>query len=119
LLIVLGAVVGVAGVFVHGMSARVAGIPLPFGLVVALAGSAGLFVIGGLAVGERSGVLLPVLAWALTTLLFFVGRPEGDVVLDGTASGVAYLFLGTIVAAMAVGFPWNYLPGPDGRSSGR
>lgn len=77
LLVLLGVAVATAGVFVHDLTIRLGGISLPLGTVVALAGCAGLFVIGGLAMRERNGALLPVVAWGLTTLIFGQRRPRG------------------------------------------
>jgi Family of unknown function (DUF6113) len=109
-LVLLGAAAGIAGVFVHGWSVRLGGAALPVGALAALAGCAGLFVGSGLLMHGRSGVLVPVVAWALVTSLFtFWPRPEGDVVMPNDVVTYGYLFAGWIIAAMVIGFPWSYL----------
>ncbi|NUP19639.1 MAG: hypothetical protein HOZ81_26885 [Streptomyces sp.] len=83
-LFVLGAVVGVAGALVQPAW-------FPGGLLLALAGEAGLCLGGARATGSRAGAVAPAGGWMIAVILLTASRPEGDFVFGtGTAS---YLFL--------------------------
>jgi hypothetical protein len=83
-LFVLGAVVGAAGALVQSGW-------FPGGLLLALAGEAGLCLGGARAVGSRGGALAPAGGWMLAVILLTTSRPEGDFVF-GAGTG-SYLFL--------------------------
>jgi Family of unknown function (DUF6113) len=102
LLFWLGAAVGAAGAFLQAVSLDAGPFPVPVGLVLALAGCAGLFAGGATAMRTRLGALVPALGWLVVVLLMTSKRPEGDVVLAQAASAYAYLFGGTLLAAAIV-----------------
>lgn len=83
-LFVLGAVVGGAGSLVQ------AGL-FPGGLLLALAGEAGLLRGGALLVRTRAGAVAPAVGWMIAVVLLTTTRPEGDFVF--AAGGSTYLFL--------------------------
>jgi hypothetical protein len=83
-LFVLGAVTGLAGALVQPGW-------FPGGLLLALAGAAGLFLGGARALGSRAGAAAPAAGWMITVILLTTSRPEGDF-LFGAGSG-SYLFL--------------------------
>ncbi|MFF7972017.1 DUF6113 family protein [Streptomyces sp. NPDC007905] len=83
-LFVLGAIVGLAGTLVQAAG-------FPGGLLLALAGAAGLFLGGAYALGSRSGAVAPVAGWIIAVVLLTAGRPEGDFLFG--AGGGSYLFL--------------------------
>ncbi|MFD8391582.1 DUF6113 family protein [Streptomyces sp. NPDC059680] len=83
-LFLLGAVVGLAGALVQAAW-------FPGGLLLALAGAAGLFLGGAYATGGRGGAVAPVVGWVVTVILLSTARPEGDF-LFGAGLG-SYLFL--------------------------
>ncbi|MGW1162768.1 DUF6113 family protein [Streptomyces sp. NPDC002513] len=83
-LLVLGAATGVAGALVQG------GL-FPGGLLLALAGAAGLFLGGARATGARAGAIAPAAGWMIAVVLLTTSRPEGDFVF-GAGVG-SYLFL--------------------------
>ncbi|MFJ3303117.1 DUF6113 family protein [Streptomyces sp. NPDC086549] len=83
-LFVLGAVVGVAGSLVQAGW-------FPGGLLLALAGAAGLFLGGARATGTRAGAVAPAAGWFVIVIFLTVGRPEGDFLFG--AGGGSYLFL--------------------------
>jgi len=104
-LFVLGAVVGVAGALVQSGW-------FPGGLLLALAGEAGLCLGGARAAGSRGGAVAPAAGWILAVILLTASRPEGDFVF--AAGGGSYLFLlgGMAVAVICA----TLAPGrqPDG-----
>lgn len=45
----------------------------------------------------------PALGWLFTTMSFASLRPEGDLIVTGEATGLAFLLLGTVSAAVGIG----------------
>ncbi|CAL9460733.1 hypothetical protein SUDANB105_02622 [Streptomyces sp. enrichment culture] len=83
-LFLLGVVVGGAGALVQGGW-------FPAGLLLGLAGAAGLFLGGARATGGRAGAVSPAAGWLVAVVLLTASRPEGDFVF---AAGIgSYLFL--------------------------
>ncbi|MGI5357198.1 DUF6113 family protein [Streptomyces sp. CA-252508] len=97
-LVVLGAVVGVAGALVHGAF-------FPGGLLLALAACAGLFYGGLRATGTQTGVMAPGAGWLLAVVLLSLGRPEGDQVFWGGLAELVYVIGGMVVAVMCATIP--------------
>ncbi|MFE9446972.1 DUF6113 family protein [Streptomyces sp. NPDC006739] len=83
-LFVLGAVVGAAGALVQAGW-------FPGGLLLGLAGAAGLFLGGARATGGRAGAVAGAAGWIVTVILLTASRPEGDFLFG--AGGGSYLFL--------------------------
>ena len=108
-LLVLGALVGVAGSLVQSGW-------FPGGLLLALLGAAGAFLGGARVTGTRGGAVAPAAGWLVTVILLTSTRPEGDF-LFGAGTG-SYLFLlgGMVVAVMCatLGLP-RQPPGPAAR----
>jgi hypothetical protein len=92
-LFVLGAVVGVAGALVQ------AGL-FPGGLLLALAGAAGLFLGGARATGGRGGSVAPAVGWMIAVVLLTASRPEGDFLFAAGAGSYLFLLGGMAVAVM-------------------
>ncbi|MGW2045407.1 DUF6113 family protein [Streptomyces sp. NPDC001858] len=83
-LLLLGAVTGLAGALVQAGW-------FPGGLLLALAGAAGLFIGGARALDTRAGAVAPAGGWMIAVILSTAGRPEGDFLFG--AGGGSYLFL--------------------------
>ncbi|MDX3384841.1 MULTISPECIES: DUF6113 family protein [Streptomyces] len=83
-LLLLGAATGAAGSLVQAGW-------FPGGLLLALAGAAGLFLGGARATGTRAGAVAPAAGWMIAVVLLTAGRPEGDFLF--AAGGGSYLFL--------------------------
>ncbi|MFB7419072.1 DUF6113 family protein [Streptomyces sp. NPDC056121] len=108
-LLVLGALVGLAGSLVQG------GL-FPGGLLLALLGAAGAFLGGARVTGTRGGAVTPAVGWAVAVILLTASRPEGDF-LFGAGTG-SYLFLlgGMAVAVMCATLGLSQQPpGPAAR----
>ncbi|GAA2462265.1 DUF6113 family protein [Streptomyces glaucus] len=103
-LFVLGAAAGVAGALVQPAW-------FPGGLLLALAGEAGLCLGAARAVGGRAGAVAPAAGWMLAVVLLTTSRPEGDFVF--AAGGGSYLFLlgGIVVAVMCATLAPGRQPG--------
>ncbi|ONI55464.1 MULTISPECIES: DUF6113 family protein [unclassified Streptomyces] len=92
-LAVLGALVALAGTLIQAAW-------FPGGLIIALAGSAGLFYGGRILTGTQIGALAPAVGWFITVFLLLSGRPEGDYVFGDELGLVLFMLGGTAVAVM-------------------
>lgn len=108
-LLVLGAVVGVAGALAQGGW-------FPGGLVLALLATAGVFGGGLLATGTQLGVGAPAAGWLIAVILLSMGRPEGDGTFAAGIGPLVYLLGGMVVAVICA--TMLRLPQP-GAKSGR
>ena len=94
---------------------RVGGVPVPLGLLLALA-TVPLCRAGGRVLGHRGGAVGPALVWLGTASALSSQRREGDLVVIGGALGLGFLLLGALGAAFSVGV-WRPAPsagsGPD------
>lgn len=109
LVLLLTVLLAVWGAFLVPL--RVLGVPVPLGLVLALA-TVPLGVAGGRALGSRLGAVAPGVLWLLVAITLAGRRPEGDLVVTGGALGLLFLLLGTLGAAVAAGI-WR----PDRRAA--
>ncbi|MFJ2113328.1 MULTISPECIES: DUF6113 family protein [unclassified Streptomyces] len=108
-LMVLGALVGVAGSLVQGGW-------FPGGLLLALLATAGVFYGGLYATGTQLGVGAPATGWLGAAILLSTGRPEGDAAFSAGIGPLVYLLGGMLVAVMCA--TMSRLPQP-GAQSGR
>ncbi|MER6111565.1 DUF6113 family protein [Streptomyces hirsutus] len=92
-LLLLGAVVGVAGALVQPAW-------FPGGLLLALAAEAGLCLGGSLALRSRAGAASAGGGWVIVVLLLTVSRPEGDFLFAAGAGSYLFLLGGIAVAVM-------------------
>ncbi|MEV1049094.1 DUF6113 family protein [Streptomyces sp. NPDC049916] len=92
-LAVLGVLVALAGALVQAAW-------FPGGLLIALAGSAGLFYGGRVLTGTQIGALAPAVGWFATVFLLLGGRPEGDYVFGDELGLLLFMLGGTAVAVM-------------------
>ncbi len=88
-----GAAAGLLGSFVHALEPG----GLPWGLLVAAALSAAVFLTSGLALG-RPGAVAAAAGWVGLVLLLATQRPEGDLVVTGSTTGYLWLLGGTVLA---------------------
>lgn len=72
----------------------------PGGLLLALAGAAGLFLGGARALGSRAGAVAPAAGWMVAVILLTASRPEGDFLFAAGAGSYLFLLGGMAVAVM-------------------
>ncbi|CAL9572528.1 hypothetical protein SUDANB176_04869 [Streptomyces sp. enrichment culture] len=104
-LFLLGAVVGAAGALVQPAW-------FPGGLLLALAGEAGLCLGAARALRSRAGAAAAAVGWALAVVLLTASRPEGDFLFAAGAGSYLFLLGGIAVAVICA----TLAPGrqPDG-----
>ncbi|MGQ5224230.1 DUF6113 family protein [Streptomyces sp. MN3] len=104
-LLVLGALVGVAGALVQPAW-------FPGGLLLALAGEAGAVLGAARLMRSRSGGIAVAAGWMITVVLLTVSRPEGDFLFAAGSGSYLFLLGGIAVAVICATFG----PGrqPDG-----
>jgi hypothetical protein len=105
------AVVAVAAwlalVEVFWLPLRVGGVLVPVSVPAAVAGN--LLLVGAALrlTGSRLVAVLPAVAWVVVVVAAMMRRPEGDLVITGRGTlgviGLAFLLLGVVAAAVAVG----------------
>ncbi len=94
--------VGLAIVEAFLVPLRIGTVPLPMSVLLAVAGNAGLTKLAVRQTGSIVwGVLQPIL-WLLVIVVLSLPRPEGDVIVPGTAMGLAFLFVGAVAGAYGV-----------------
>jgi hypothetical protein len=104
---VFGAVVAVAGALVQDGW-------FPGGLLLALAGCAGLFYGGAKLTGTRVGAVVPAGVWLVTVMFLSSTRPEGDFLFANTISPYAYLLGGSMAGVISATLSGPGLLGPPG-----
>ncbi|MEU6663313.1 DUF6113 family protein [Streptomyces sp. NPDC046821] len=108
-LLVLGALVGVAGSLVQAGW-------FPGGLLLALLGAAGVFLGGGRLTGTKGGAAAAAAGWVVTVILLTTTRPEGDFVFGAGTGSYVFLLGGMTLAVICAtfGLP-RQPPGPGAR----
>lgn len=111
-LFALGAVVGLAGALVQPAW-------FPGGLLLALAGEAGLCLGAARALGSRAGAVAPAGGWMITVILLTASRPEGDFVFGTGAASYLFLLGGMAVAVICATLAPVRQPDGDGVRLGK
>ncbi|MBY8341368.1 DUF6113 family protein [Streptomyces spinosirectus] len=111
-LFVLGLVVGAAGALLQGAW-------FPGGLLLALAGEAGLCLGGGRATGGRGGAIAPAAGWIIAVILLTATRPEGDFLFGAGAGSYLFLLGGMAVAVICATLGQGRQPGGRGVRLGK
>ncbi|MGW4756539.1 DUF6113 family protein [Streptomyces chartreusis] len=105
-LFLLGGVVGVAGALVQPAW-------FPGGLLLAIAGEAGLLLGAGRAMGSRAGAVAPAGGWMISVILLTASRPEGDFLFGTGVSSYLFLLGGMAIAVICATLAPVRQPGGD------
>jgi Family of unknown function (DUF6113) len=100
LVVALSLLTAVWGAFLVPL--RVGGVPVPLSVVVAAGANVALGVAGGRLYG-RLGAAVPGVLWFVVVATMANSRPEGDLVVVQTTTGLLFLLIGSICAAVPVG----------------
>jgi hypothetical protein len=113
LVLLLSFELAVWGGFLVG--ARPFGVAFPVAAVVAGVGNLGLGAAGGRIAQRTVGAVLPELVWLAVALALATMRPEGDTVVPATLRGYAFLAVGAIAGAVAIGLAMGRGATPQGQ----
>jgi hypothetical protein len=97
-LAILGVALGVLGSFEFSWTAGDVPLAALGWTVVNLAAFRG----AGWAMRGKLGAAVPAVLWLIVVLVLSSRRPEGDLVVTGTAAGYVFIFGGALAAAIAV-----------------
>ncbi|MFJ3797124.1 DUF6113 family protein [Streptomyces sp. NPDC090088] len=111
-LTVLGAVVGFAGALVQAGW-------FPGGLLLALAGAAGLFLGGSRVTGSRGGAVAPAAGWVVAVIFLTASRPEGDFLFGAGAGSYLFLLGGMALAVICATIGLGRQPDADDARLGK
>jgi hypothetical protein len=109
-LLVLGVGTGAVSVAVHAAIVGVGGTHLPIGIVLALAGSGGLFLLGAHLMGSRMGAVIPLAGWLIAVLTLSTTTTAGSQVLPAEPLGQAILSYVLLFGGSALGVAAFTLP---------
>ncbi|GLY84754.1 DUF6113 family protein [Actinoallomurus iriomotensis] len=97
-LFVLGVVLGLIGSF--QFSWEVGSVPVA-AIALSLVNLA-VFRAAGWAMESRLGAVVPAVPWLVILVVLSSRRPEGDLVVTGTAAGYVYMLGGAVAALIAI-----------------
>lgn len=101
-LLITVATVGLAVIEAFLVPLRIGSVPFPLCVVLAVAGNMVLTRLAARQAGTIvAGALQPAF-WLVTVLVLSLPRPEGDVIVQGTLTGLVFLFSGVVAGAYAV-----------------
>jgi hypothetical protein len=106
LLAVLGVVVGVIGSF--SFAWELGDVPIAAVLLSVL--NLVIFRAAGWAMESKLGAVVPAILWMIILFVLASRRPEGDLVVTGTAAGYIYMFGGALAAVVAVAWTRSARP---------
>lgn len=115
LLFVVGAIVGAVGTITHQSTVTVAGVPLPWGITVALLAYACLLVGLRLLSSHRGPALAAAAGTIATILVFTLKSVGGSVLIPDNLLGQLWVVAPIVIAAIAVAWPRL----PQGRAVGQ
>src|SRR5437879_1721271 len=107
-------VLGVLGVLVAIAGSLIQDGWFPGGLVLALAGSAGVFYGGGQLTGNRTGSAVPAGLWFLSVMYLSIARPEGDFLFAAGIGPYVFLLGGMAIGVTCATLPRHGSPGAPG-----
>ncbi|WP_436761587.1 DUF6113 family protein [Streptosporangium sp. V21-05] len=97
-LVMLGLLVGVLGGFQHSWYVR----PVPVSAIGCVALLFAVTYWAGRTTRGKAAPLAFAAGWALVTVIWTSGRPEGDLVIANDPSGYLYLYGGLVAVAMGI-----------------
>jgi hypothetical protein len=96
---------------------RIGSVPLPIVVPLAMAGNILLARLAGRQTGSVAGAALPPVLWLAAVIVLSWPRAEGDVIVEGSLTGLVFLFAGAVAGAYGVAseITRRSRPAPPGR----
>jgi hypothetical protein len=101
-LLIAVAAIGLAVVEAFLVPLRIGSVPFPIAVLLAVAGNVVLARLAGRQTGSILAAVAAPLLWLLVVIVLSLPRPEGDLILPGSATGLAFLFAGAVAGAFGV-----------------
>lgn len=101
----VGLIFGALMTFGHQASSEVAGVELPWGIVLSCLGVAALLVGYRLLAGTREPAIWAGLGMVLAVVLLSLPGPGGSVLIPAGTVGVIWSLAPTIIAVIVIGWP--------------
>lgn len=96
------AAVGLAVLECFLVPLRIGSVPAPVVVPLAMAGNVGLARLAGRWTGSVAGAAVPPVLWLAVVVVLALPRPEGDLIVQGTLTGLVFLFAGAVAGAYGV-----------------
>lgn len=100
-----GTVTGIAGAFVQADRLLIAGIVVPWGMVLSVATLAAVVRGAVWGLGSRAGGWLAFAGWLAMTIALATRTPSGDLAISGGARQWTYVIGGAVLGAAAASTP--------------
>jgi Family of unknown function (DUF6113) len=81
---------------------RIGTVPLPIAVPLAMAGNILLARLAGRQTGSVAGAAVPPVLWLVAVVVLSWPRAEGDVIVEGSLTGLVFLFAGAVAGAYGV-----------------
>jgi hypothetical protein len=96
------AAVGLAVLECFLVPLRIGSVPAPVVVPLAMAGNILLARLAGRWTGSVAGAAVPPVLWLAVVIVLALPRPEGDLIVQGTLTGLVFLFAGAVSGAYGV-----------------
>jgi hypothetical protein len=81
---------------------RVGSVPFPIAVPLAMAGNVVLSRLAGTLTGSIVGAAVPPVLWLVVVIVLALPRAEGDLIVQGSLTGLVFLFAGAVAGAYGV-----------------
>lgn len=81
---------------------RIGSVPFPIVVPMAMAGNILLARLAGRCTGSVAGAAVPPVLWLVVVIVLALPRAEGDLIVQGTLTGLVFLFAGAVAGAYGV-----------------
>lgn len=97
---------------------RIGSVPVPIVVPLAMAGNILLARLAGRWTGSVAGAAVPPVLWLAVVVVLALPRAEGDRIVEGTLTGLVFLFAGAVAGAYGVAAELTRLVRPVVRQHG-
>jgi hypothetical protein len=81
---------------------RIGSVPFPITILLAVAGNIALAKLAARQTGSIAGAAVPPVLWLLVVIVLSLPRAEGDLIVEGSLTGLVFLFAGAVAGAFGV-----------------
>jgi hypothetical protein len=81
---------------------RIGSVPFPIVVLLALAGNVLLPRLAARQTGSLVGAAVPPVLWLVVVIVLSLPRAEGDLIVEGSLTGLVFLFAGAVAGAYGV-----------------